>query len=468
MTSPRPKVCPDAATFAEDLFELVETRDGSEYVLVEELQKEKEILNAFDYVGISQESAMTKKDVVSRSKSLRNTFETAVATSQGVIRCLEQELEDACDLEERIMSMCGLASLPTELLGRIFHFAIEINRGSILAINISHVCRLFREVTIHTPSLWSTIDVVYSEYESTPSLAILNACLERSKNSPLYIHIKFGEADDSSSRNVRSKKCLSALIQHSFRWSSFELELEVVDSQTYLQLLQDFVNINTPNLLELKIDSVTPWMYGESEQKSLASTWNAPKLQRFHVVNQYPFPSDQSVDLANIKEAHIRFDYGGVWDQDCFLGSLSRLSSLSELNLEIGDTVPFYLEEGIPPVSLNTVQIYRVGLYHIDGFDDLLSLRVLGALRCPSARHLSLIIYKCCNSIIVPTLRQRHFSTSSGLCPKPSPTVIVDIFRFRNIPSAPRLWKSLEDLAILESVSKERRTLAAFFHWTPH
>lgn len=52
----------------------------------------------------------------------------------------------------------GIAELPDELLALVFELAYDNDTdGSHLAIQLSHVCRRFRAVALHTPRLWSTL-----------------------------------------------------------------------------------------------------------------------------------------------------------------------------------------------------------------------------------------------------------------------------------------------------------------------
>ncbi|KLO18499.1 hypothetical protein SCHPADRAFT_120124 [Schizopora paradoxa] len=434
-SSSKSKTFVSVPAFVEHLLKVVDTtsNEGSEFTLSEGLEMEKLILDAYDYIGVFAESPDTKKGIVSRSKLLRHSLEPTVATLQALTKMLEKELGDAHRIEEQVISMCGFASLPTEILEKIFHIAVHGEEGRIpsVAITLSHVCRFFRDMVLNSPSFWTTIDVSYADAERPLSQAILELCLERSKQSPLGIRIKFDDYDVVSPRNAWNRRYLAILARHAHRWRSFDIELFEIHSRDYFNLFRDIPHLHLPDLQRFAIRSTFPWSYRILERSFIFSTWNAPKLRELRVSNHLPFSVEASTTFDSVEQAEIRFDTIGVWNPDRYLNALLRLSSLSQLDLIIHNTVPFDLEANISSVSLKSVQIYRVELHSIKNpniiYETAISTLsgVLGALRCPNALQLSLVVTECSGQFVAPllsALSEHHYPSLVDLSLSISPS----------------------------------------------
>ncbi|KLO18498.1 hypothetical protein SCHPADRAFT_120127 [Schizopora paradoxa] len=414
-SSPTERTTVDIAAFIEGLSKQTDkgTRDVIEYYLMEGLQREKMVLNTFDSLRIASESSKTKNDVVWRSELLRSTLEQALATvkTHRKLRRLERELDDARHLEVRLTSLCVLASLPFELWGKIFQMVVEGDggRGLITAVTISHVCRLFRYTALRYPSLWSTIDVSYADYEYPLSLDLLKSCLERGKQLPLQIRMEFDDYNGFSPRNTWNCKYLELLVQHSHRWRSLYIELYEFDTWMCATPFRSLSFLDVPNLLHITITSRFPWSGRTAEQGFLCNSWNAPRLRSLRVSNYLPFSPDQMACFQNIEQAEIQFSSEGFWNPERYLGALSKLSSLSQLNLVIRRVIPFNSNVDITPISMDNVQTYRVELRSLNDTEEtqkslLVLSRIFGALYCPNVREMSLVVADCSEQYAAPLL----------------------------------------------------------------
>ncbi len=90
---------------------------------------------------------------------------------------------------EAIGNMCGMASLPTELLARIFECVVNGDETLTnptrwkAAVRLSHVCQYFRETALACPQIWSNI---------SRSGEMADSCLPRSKDLPLDVELMVG------------------------------------------------------------------------------------------------------------------------------------------------------------------------------------------------------------------------------------------------------------------------------------
>jgi len=153
---------------------------------------------------------------------------------------LKEKIEPARQRAERLGSICGLASLSPGLLALIFSFAIHgftnNNPRSFTIVHLSHVCRHFRNTAMANPHLWSEIRA--TPYK--PEMGFVDACLQRSKDSPLdislnlYASCQWSPADALPWRRkyLSCDRVFSAMTPHISRWRC--LHLNFVDAKGFV------------------------------------------------------------------------------------------------------------------------------------------------------------------------------------------------------------------------------------------
>ena len=78
-----------------------------------------------------------------------------------------------------------IESMPEDVLAIIFDFVLSQDRTPFSALKLSHVSRRFRVAALSKPQLWTYI----SGSERHPEMGLINACLERSQDMPLTVHL---------------------------------------------------------------------------------------------------------------------------------------------------------------------------------------------------------------------------------------------------------------------------------------
>ncbi|KAI3604012.1 hypothetical protein WG66_000794 [Moniliophthora roreri] len=151
---------------------------------------------------------------------------------------------------KRTMSIChSLLSpvhrIPAEVLAQIFTFCCEkntlkpifVNSGIARrrrriwvditpAVDLSRVCSRWREVTLSTPRLWSSIGVDFDENgwkgDGDRLMRMVQLFIARSKSSPLDLQVDFShpDRDDIAPEFVPALQCL---IDTCSRWSTLSL-----------------------------------------------------------------------------------------------------------------------------------------------------------------------------------------------------------------------------------------------------
>lgn len=111
--------------------------------------------------------------------------------------------------------------LPNELFSHIFEFANERPRDQSnrpIGWNVSEVSRRWRQIALHTPRLWSTIDVLDQRF--------IDLCISRSGKVSLDI-----ELDTCLNKVVPSERKMedyvASLVPHIGRWRTLKLHHEI-------------------------------------------------------------------------------------------------------------------------------------------------------------------------------------------------------------------------------------------------
>ncbi len=164
-------------------------------------------------------SDSTRFGLVSRARHQAKHIKSLYDVQRAITAKLEDELRSAQERVEVMGTVCGLASLPPELLAHAFSFAIlgdlEPDKPrSFATLRLSHICRRFRNAVLSTPNLWSEVRAK----AFNPEMEFVRTCVDRSQNAPLDVflnlytnHIKKGEMSACD-------PVLFAVLPHANRW----------------------------------------------------------------------------------------------------------------------------------------------------------------------------------------------------------------------------------------------------------
>ncbi|TDL19585.1 hypothetical protein BD410DRAFT_433110 [Rickenella mellea] len=157
------------------------------------------------------------------------------------------------------------------------HYATNRYRRNQQAINLSHVCRRFRNVALQTAALWTHLD-------THRPLSETKEFLSRSGSSPLTIECSAG------ARTELFPEFLAHIFPHSSRWSEVvELYMNIIDKDTREHGLAYYgPNLSLPNLASIRHTHIQddphewkwePWFY---------TPWSLPSLRSYTAVNVLP------------------------------------------------------------------------------------------------------------------------------------------------------------------------------------
>ncbi|KLO09639.1 hypothetical protein SCHPADRAFT_943503 [Schizopora paradoxa] len=225
---------------AEDIKDIVlnylEDQDGFE--LPTKLREEEVHLDSITYEGLLNRGIIRNEDgkgyaLVSRARQISSRIVTLDGILDSITSRMKNKVKTARQRIDHVASVCGLASLPPEVLSLVFSFIIHGSPStskprSLISVRLSHVCRQFRYIVTTNPRFWTTINTT----PFTPELGLVNACLERSKDCPLDIQLNLYATPSQnhniqqallSPRHVGYDKTFLALRPHTHRWRSLHL-----------------------------------------------------------------------------------------------------------------------------------------------------------------------------------------------------------------------------------------------------
>ena len=284
---------------------------------------------------------------------------------------------------------CQINQLPQEILSIIFKYNIDLDNGypqleglveqdqgsdddeasvvasEILAfqILISHVCRLWRNIVLDTPSLWTNISVTNMACLPYERVA---AYLERSKSLPLDICIAGGVARLPSDEADNLEALLALLVPHLSRWASIHVTVRRYDYMhafikvvsgpsvppaTQLEDLRLICKSKSRSAAILEGDFLfDPTLFGGSAPLlrtlvlhavyinwSQAWVQSAPNLQTLHLAHHERDLRPTSAILLGAPNLRIlKIEESGLWDET--EEPLLHLPNL--LELEFRDQVP--------------------------------------------------------------------------------------------------------------------------------
>ncbi len=293
------------------------------------------------------------RKTVSRMKSLAHTFNELAAAIQA-------RFETAKENMEVVKNMCGLASLPNELLGRIFECVVN-GDASLLnaarwkaAVILSHVCPHFRDTALSCPQLWVNIS-------RSDEMAAL--CLSRSGDLHLDVELIVEFIPGAEPHELLFDQLLLEALPHSQRWSRLSVQFvsnswdDVPVNSTPTSgsdIRQAFRGVDAPllnslciwNDNSLDLDSLQIWnddsldsiyrRYDEFAQ------WNTPNLRHLTTMHYFPLslPSLANVTTLDITLILNQINFAHL------LKDLSKMCSLDDFSLTLDCCMQPFMEPG--------------------------------------------------------------------------------------------------------------------------
>ncbi|KLO07410.1 hypothetical protein SCHPADRAFT_1001701 [Schizopora paradoxa] len=346
---------PSPAFSSIDIEAVVSKHLSGSDIVPQEIRDENEILDQLASEILAPNSPMkstaTGFGLVSRARRVVTRLESL---QQAVWKALEAEIEEARQRVQRFGALCGLASLPSTVLADIILLAIredtdseEPEKQSISAVHMSHVCRHFRDTVLSTPEMWTVICT--TPHPTSAKLDLVHACLERSGDNPLDVHLNIYEPSEGSRYSPDAQlgcdEVFNIVQRHAHRWRSFNLKfIELPNTPPMLRrvgeetedlglfhspnvglvsaALQDMHDLSCPLLESIMLPFAQASVF-IGKNMELCSSWDMPSLTTLSIMRCLPSTLPH---LDRIVDFHFTLFCKHVVDDD-----VSSLVTLAEV-----------------------------------------------------------------------------------------------------------------------------------------
>ncbi|KLO11708.1 hypothetical protein SCHPADRAFT_460459 [Schizopora paradoxa] len=259
-------------------------------------------------------------------------------------------------------------------------------------LKLSHVDERFRLISLSYPHLWTHI----SATERRPEMGLVNACLERSRDLPLTVHLTVYL---SSSHDPFSDDVLSATKKCAHRWRSVHVHfLRIHCTPTSssgmfvdpMRGLKEMRDISAPALNQLRLMN-TAWIM--DEEHLFLGSWNVPALRSLATVHNFP---SELLSFQELTSLDMRFSVRSA-DFFNFLAFVqaSQLPNLTDLGIAFDhhdqvwtrDVLPTFQRTPLPNVARLRISTLISALY--DTYRNRLEKNMLRALSFPNVNELN-------------------------------------------------------------------------------
>lgn len=315
-------------------------------------------------------------------KTLRDHLRPILDAAETTV----EELQELCLPHIR---MCGINSLPDELIRKIF----EVGYGPQhmppsdlhFPVEVSQVCRRFRSISLHTPRLWTKLC-------NLQRIGELEMYIERSKAADLSITIHSSSPKGFHTEQIRV--FLALVTKHCNRWSFIHYGAPSRSDWRRDGAPPDLpythpAFLNYPNLYLPRLKSMSWRKVDYKKSKDIPpvvpyARWNKPNLVHFEGCNVM---ADISSLGPNLQSCELIF-HSGAWNPRDFLRNMESFTQLRCLTLAISDHDLTSSTDNTPPKTyLTSLRIFHLCLNNT--VDTEAVLRFLPSLVMPALSQIT-------------------------------------------------------------------------------
>jgi F-box-like len=312
-----------------------------------------------------------------RSTELKCRLDT-LRELEDRISILEAELVSARNERDRVQDRILLLRawhspvrrLPREILTLIFEYHPddqEQRNGTLM-----FVCKLWNEVVMNTPWLWSNIILTLDDIETVhPVWKYAHTCIERSRGNLLSIFLDAQEFDPAVKPSFENILSGSGISTNSWNYYPYN------EDRRFDELFNAEVNTNDPAIYEYGLLIALGILRGDEDQHM--SRWRSLRIYVHHELSYHAaFYIWETSDGGTPNLEELDFRGGGVDYSSFDPDDLPGIATVSRLVVDLNVTFV-----GGRNTSLQHLQ--HLGLHHpesalgltLHGFSELQSLRSL-------------------------------------------------------------------------------------------
>ncbi|KLO09631.1 hypothetical protein SCHPADRAFT_1000142 [Schizopora paradoxa] len=398
--------------------------------LPEELQREEDLLNIVTCSAPLEKGIDRISDGGSTLVVRARQYLSRLGLLDGLPTEISSELKEKADSARqrvnRVVTVCGIASLPSEILILIFSLSIDCSSRDIPhplhSVRLSHVCRLFRNIITTTSRFWTEI----SSIPHAPKVGLVEACLQRSGDSPLNVHLNvyifpiqigafpvpeelqlmFPNGVLDLIEGINCDPTLSSLALHAHRWRNLHLNVipvnDMIKSSFGFELIQNTI---FPTLESVTVyresaslrhrDQGRSFIEKEcSREMGFASSWTTPMLRTLNLRDTLPSSLPES-SLAAITT--VRINLSTFNDVSSLYALFSKLERVEEVHLDVSRLGTSWNEdqlERIQDVVLGSAKRVTLRFDEDAGLMELWQATFF-KLYCPNATSLAVEATRC-------------------------------------------------------------------------
>ncbi|PAV19529.1 hypothetical protein PNOK_0446300 [Pyrrhoderma noxium] len=208
--------------------------------------------------------------------------------------------------------------LPVEILAEIFEYCLPSSQErqnaplhTLPPLTLSWVCKLWRELCLSLPKLWTTVTLGHRATNPADDISIFKLWLSRSKHLPISINLHY-EVNDSAKpmhfdpeKNGVYTKGMKKLIKQALtsvhRWRKFEIH--TLDISVLKQIFVSLV-IGAPQLEELGLSTRYLGFFGDVHIVDFAL---CPALRTVRMLTPMICPATPANTMENMTTLELRF-----------------------------------------------------------------------------------------------------------------------------------------------------------------
>jgi len=351
------------------------------------------------------------RDVVSgqiltldQSLSQLERIETTLARELGMVRAKIEDLRrQRATLESRIAAVWAL---PNEILSYIFQLGVmDEEKAEIesevkvdeegptekvgFQILVSQVCRMFREVAIGTPCLWTQIHILDL---APPRIDFVRTCVERSGCSKLDVMV---DSDDPRLGHEPEpiETLMTILVPHIHRFQRFTVRLRGFQS---LYRIMQVLDRPAPQLETLELSDIDyenafdeddPFSPTELREPLVLFGGVTPKLESVSLDGAHV--AWKSCDFTDLVELHLGYHTRDVRPSfDEFKAIIDASPALRRLDLR--GSAPLLSDDPAETSLYAPLLMDRLEDMHISDIPSDYATTLISLLRAPHLKSLSL------------------------------------------------------------------------------
>ncbi|KLO16181.1 hypothetical protein SCHPADRAFT_995285 [Schizopora paradoxa] len=272
---------------------------------------------------------------------------TSVKKVMSFVTAVSESLQETLTYLTSVKSPgWGLLALPDELIGNIIELAVYGDRAEIdlSALQLSHVCRRFRDVAIHLPVIWTDLScrshghALVGLYAERSNGLGLNICSNDNYLNPKEPHPHDRYRVDACGR------FLQATLPYCDEWRSF---FYLGNHSKHLLLRKD---LRLPRLVQLRVCKDNIHIFEQYEMPIINS------VHFFDVIPQRPLASSlTSFSIILNKPNGMNMD-----DCTSLLKFFEATPSIVDLQMRFCCGVKIEDTSIVPVVTLENVQVFKL------------------------------------------------------------------------------------------------------------